>query len=241
MVIKAIFFDLDDTLHDHLFPLSNALKETLPSYYGQVDAVVLYKQFRHFSDILWKSYNADELTLEELRINRIMLALESLQMTITREQAGEFQSRYEHHLAHLQLFPEVPVLLETLTNDGFIVGVITNGPVEHQYKKLKSLGITTYFHRDLIFISDEVGIAKPNPQLFEQVARKTGFAPNEHLYIGDTWENDIAAPSNAGWQSIWFNHRNRVSETNHKPLAVINKLSSVLEVVKKIEETKGRF
>jgi len=235
LVIKAIFYDLDDTLHDHLLPFSNALKETLPMYYGQVDVTSLYKKFRHFSDILWKSYSANELTLVDLRIKRIVLALDSFKISITKKQASEFQKQYELDLENLQLFPEVPGMLEMLKNKGLTLGIITNGPVEHQSKKINSLGLTKYFNRDLIFISDEIGIAKPNPHLFEHVAQKTGFAPNEHLYIGDTWSNDIEASSKAGWQSIWYNHRNRLPETNHKPLTIINKLSSVLSVINEMD------
>jgi FMN phosphatase YigB (HAD superfamily) len=67
------------------------------------------------------------------------------------------------------------------------------------------------------------------------VAKKTGFEPNELLFIGDTWSNDIVASSTAGWQPIWFNHRNRLPETNHKPLSMIKKLSSVLDVINEMD------
>ncbi|MGG1678453.1 HAD family hydrolase [Neobacillus sp. NRS-1170] len=236
MVIKAIFFDLDDTLHDHLLPFSNALIATLPINYREIDVVSLYKKFRHFSDILWKSYSAKELTLKNLRINRIMLALESYDIRITIKQAVEFQNQYEHDSKKLHLFPDVTAVLKTIINYGLTLGIITNGPIEHQFKKIQSLGLTKYFNRDLIFISDEVGIAKPSPELFVHVAQRTGFAPNEHLYIGDTWSNDIAASSEAGWQSIWYNHRNRLPETNHKPLTIIEKLSSVLAVINEMDQ-----
>jgi FMN phosphatase YigB (HAD superfamily) len=141
-------------------PFSNAMKAVLLIYYGQVDVETLYKKFRHFSDILWKSYSSNELTLEVLRINRIVLALESFNINITKKQAIDFQNQYEHDLKNLRIFSGAPAMLETIKNKGFTLGIITNGPVEHQTKKIKSLGLTKYFNRDLIFISDVVGSRK---------------------------------------------------------------------------------
>lgn len=225
--IKAIFFDLDDTLHDHLLPFSKAFKSTFPIYDEQVHLESLYKKFRDYSDLLWTDHSKSELTLEELRVRRIVLALESFNIRITNEAASEFQKQYDMRLNNLQLFQEVPELLGTMKNNGYKIGIITNGPIEHQFNKIKSLGLTQYIKREWIFISDEVGLAKPNPQVFSHVAQEVKILPSELLYIGDSWTNDVVAPSEAGWQSIWYNHRKRLPSTNHKPAAEIHRLSLV--------------
>lgn len=231
MGIKAIFFDLDDTLHDHLFPFLNAFKTTFPIYDEQVHMESLYKKFRDYSDLLWIEYSKNELTLEEHRVNRIVLALESFNIRITNEAASEFQKQYDLMLNNLQLFPEVPELLVTIINKGYKIGIITNGPTEHQFNKIKSLGLTKYITREWIFISDEVGIAKPNPEVFSHVAKKVKLLPDELLYVGDSWPNDVVAPSGAGWQSIWYNLRKRQPSTDYKPAAEIDRILSVLNVL----------
>ena len=235
LTIKAVFFDLDDTLHDHLQPFSNSIKTTFPEYYKLVEVEFLYKKFRHFSDILWKNYSSNLLSLEELRIRRVIQAFKSFDIQIPIEQAKQFQSHYELDSRHLQLFPDVIELLETLKRNGLFFGIITNGPVAHQFTKISSLGLLDYVSRNLIYISDGVGIAKPNPGIFNYVAERTGYLPHEMVYVGDSWENDVAAPLDADWQSIWYNHRKRKPETHHLPLAEIDSLSSLIAILNSVQ------
>jgi HAD superfamily hydrolase (TIGR01549 family) len=232
MAIKAIFFDLDDTLHDHLYPFSKAFKDSFPHLYEQMDVVSLYKKFRDFSDLLWKKYSNHELTLEELRIARIEMAFEYFKKGITNEQASEFQAQYELNGDNLQLFAEVLELINEIKSKGILVGIITNGPVQHQFNKINSLGLASCVSRNHIFISDEVGVAKPNIQIFQHVAQKVNMSPNEIVYIGDSWPNDVVAPMEAGWKAIWYNHRKRLPDTDHKPLAEIDQLLSIIDIVK---------
>ncbi|NYE09111.1 putative hydrolase of the HAD superfamily [Bacillus niacini] len=232
MTIKAIFFDLDDTLHDHLYPFSKAFKDTFPLLYEYMDVTSLYKKFRDFSDLLWKQYSSRQLTLEEMRIARIVMALEYFQKGITNELASRFQAQYELNSGSLQLFAEVPKLINEIKAQGKLVGIITNGPVQHQFNKINSLGLTSFVSRDRIFISDEVGVAKPNKQIFQHVAQKVNMIPSEMIYIGDSWPNDVVAPMEAGWKAIWYNHRKRLPDIGHKPLAEINQLLSIIDIVK---------
>lgn len=226
-MFKAIFFDLDDTLHDHLKPFIDAFHSVFPEYDGMVSLESVYKKFRDFSDILWKSYSSEELTLEELRIQRIALALKSFQVNISTEKARKFQHHYEFTSRCLQLFPQIPELLESLITRGYQLGIITNGPIEHQLSKIEALGLPKYFCMDNIFISDQVGIAKPNPQIFHHAAQKVNLSPKQLVYIGDSWMNDVVGPLEAGWQSIWFNHRERNPETEHQPLKTIWNVSAL--------------
>jgi putative hydrolase of the HAD superfamily len=197
-----------------------------------MDVTSLYKKFRDFSDLLWKQYSRQQLTLEELRIARIVMALEYFQKGITNEQASRFQAQYELNSGSLQLFAEVPKLINEIKTQGKLVGIITNGPVQHQFNKINSLGLTSCVSRDHIFISDEVGVAKPNKQIFQHVAQKVNMIPSEIIYIGDSWPNDVVAPMEAGWKAIWYNHRKRLPDTGHKPIAEINQLLSIIDIVK---------
>ena len=166
----------------------------------------IYKSFRVSSDLLWEQYSAGELSLAELRIQRIILALKPFNVHITREEAAQFQDEYEVQSNRLKLFPEVPKLSTALKDKGYRLGILSNGPTEHQLKKITSLGLTQFIMSHFIFISDELGIAKPDPAIFNIVAKKVNYQPKELLYIGDTWANDVAAPIEAGWQAIWFIH-----------------------------------
>ncbi|WP_141432721.1 HAD family hydrolase [Bacillus sp. 03113] len=231
MKIKAIFFDLDDTLHDHQKPFSDSFQQIFPSFPKEFSIESVCKTFRHTSDLLWENYIRKELTLEELRIQRIIQALKSYDFTISREAAQIFQLQYEKALTSIELFPEAPQILTKLSQMGFELGVITNGPTQHQSNKIQALGLTRYISSDRIFISDQIGIAKPDPNIFHEAAKKFSFSPENFLYIGDSWANDVVGANQAGWHAIWFNHRKRQPESHHKPLREIQVLSSMIEVL----------
>ncbi|UHA59698.1 HAD family hydrolase [Metabacillus litoralis] len=217
---EAIFFDLDDTLYDSLLPFQNALE------YYQVglprsNAEEFYKKVRHYSDLLWKEHVKGELSLEELRIQRLTRSFLDYQLSITDDQALAIQERYEQEQQQIKPFETVHLLLKQLVETKPLVGIITNGPVNHQMNKLKALKIDQFIPIEHIFISDGIGMAKPDNRVFEHVHTKMNIDPGKCLYIGDTWENDIVPPIEVGWKCIWFNHRNRQPQTKHVPNEII--------------------
>jgi HAD superfamily hydrolase (TIGR01549 family) len=231
MTVKAVFFDLDDTLHDHLAPFTKTIEKIFPQYDPTLSMIDLYKTFRHYSDLLWIDYSNRTITLEKLRIQRIQLALNDYGMSLSDSEAEIFQFQYEKMLENLQLFPEVLALMEKLTDLNYTIGIITNGPVDHQWNKIRSLKLLTHIKEDHIFVSDGVGAAKPNPAIFNFASKKVDVLPENMIYVGDSWVNDVIAPMKAGWQSVWYNHRRRNPGTNDKPLAEIYHLMALLEVL----------
>lgn len=231
MKIKAIFFDLDDTLHDHQAPFANALIDTFNDLQIPADVHTAYVGFRYFSDLLWPDYTNRKISLEQLRIDRIMLTLKSFGISLTEDKARQFQKNYENNLNDLKLFSEVPKLFNELKMSGLELGLITNGPTSHQQNKIRQLNLSKFIREDLMFISDQVGYAKPDPYIFHKASQKINIPADHLLYIGDSWENDVVGPSAAGWNSVWFNHRNREPLTDHRPLAVVKELSSLLKVL----------
>ena len=55
---------------------------------------------------------------------------------------------------------------------------------------------------------------KPDVMAFRHIESKLGFTPEDSWYIGDTYEADILSAGNAGWHSVWFNHRKRICQTD---------------------------
>lgn len=232
MDTKAIFFDLDDTLHDHHAPFARAIFPLLPSSKNHLETVDIYKTFRFYSDVLWKEYDSGKIPLDQLRIERIVRTIKDFGVEVSEENANQFQQSYDKELERLTLFSEVPMLLRELKEAGIELGLITNGPTEHQRKKIHQLGLDEHFSVKHIFISDQVGKAKPNPYIFEVAAGQIKLPPENLLYVGDSWENDVVGPMNAGWNAVWFNHRGKQPLTDHKPVAEITSLSSILKLVK---------
>lgn len=217
----GVFFDVDDTLYDHLDPLRYALQQELVlEDHFPYEAV--YHRVRYYSDLLTEQ-NRDVNTehgndvLEEMRSRRYILALEEFGISINPDQAANIQAQYLGRQFEIEPFDGVIELMKQLQDNGVVVGLITNGPLEHQMAKIRSLSLENIIAADHIFVSGGVGIDKPDARLFEHVNRVTGTTADRSYYIGDSWRNDVMGAFNAGWTMIWFNHRHIQPESEHVP------------------------
>jgi len=213
----AIFFDLDDTLYDHLVPFRDAVREVLKLDESSHNLADVFHTVRHYSDLLWPKYLLGEHTLEEIRLLRMELAFADFGLHLDREAASEVQAAYLGRQYSIEMIDGVLPQLERFIAEGHTVGIITNGPEEHQRRKIHALGVDKLIPDELIFISDAVGIAKPDPAIFAYVNGKTGTSADHCLYVGDTWTNDVVGALEAGWKVCWYNPRGRQPLTGHEP------------------------
>lgn len=213
----AVFFDLDDTLYDHLVPFREAVREVLAPDERNINYAELFYKVRHHSDLLWPKYLKGELELEETRVLRLELAFAEYGLTLSREQAARVQAAYIGRQYTIEMIEGVEEQLRRFISLGHKVGVITNGPKDHQMNKLRGLGIDKLIPEEMIFISDAVGLAKPDPAIFAHVNKVTGTTPEHSLYIGDTWDNDVVGALSAGWKVCWYNPRGRQPGKDHIP------------------------
>ncbi len=218
---KGIFFDVDDTLYDHLQPLREALRHVLGT--GEdFPYEAVYHRFRYYSDKLSASHGAvnaagAERDLQEMRIQRAKLALAEFGIAVTDGEAARIQEQYLERQFRISPFPGATELIGDLQAVGHVVGLITNGPAEHQMAKIKALALDAAIPSGHIFVSGAVGYDKPDPRLFARVNEQTGTDPSRCFYIGDSWRNDVIGALDAGWTAIWFNHRQVEPETEHQP------------------------
>lgn len=214
----AVFFDLDDTLYDHLVPFREAVREVLAPDESRVNYADLFYKVRHHSDLLWPKYLSGEMELEETRVRRLELAFAEYGLELSREEAARVQASYISRQYSISYIDGVEEQLQRFLTLGHKVGIITNGPKDHQMNKLRGLGIDKLIPPEMIFISDAVGLAKPDPEIFVHVNRASGTAAENSLYVGDTWDNDVVGALSAGWKVCWYNPRGRApGNTGHTP------------------------
>lgn len=130
---------------------------------------------------------------------------------------------------HNAVFADSYVLLKTLKEKGYIVGVITNGPSYLQNHKMDESGLRPYC--DIVTVSGDVGIHKPDPRLFIYVADKLGLKPEECTYVGDHPINDIKGALDAGMKAIRMNYGWFKDKDLRLDVPVIDKIIDVLKYV----------
>jgi putative hydrolase of the HAD superfamily len=99
------------------------------------------------------------------------------------------------------LFPDAAQTLSCLRTSGLKLGVITNGSIRMQSRKLQCRALAPMF--DTILISDAEGISKPDPRIFHRALERLEISPARSVFVGDHPEVDVAGARAAGMQAIW--------------------------------------
>lgn len=208
--IEIVLFDLDDTLHDDTYAYSNAAEEVAREVAAEhgIDALALKAAYIAEAEGFWHRLSPLDLKvkLANLRASMWQSALESVGAGGDPELAHRSAERYNAYRAkYFTLFPGAIDLLRTLRKRGMKLGIVTNGLSETHREKIALLQISEYF--DAIFLSDEVGMVKPDPLLFAHACRTLGGAPAHSAMVGDRYDRDVAGALTAGLFTIWLNVR----------------------------------
>ena len=205
-MIKAILFDVDDTLYDLSLPFKETFWEVFPG--ESIDLEGAFLASRKYSDMIYDRSLKGEISMEEMYIYRLGNAFRDYGKIIDGATALQFQSVYEKHQHNIHMTGEMEGLLEKLSKKTTL-GIITNGPSEHQRDKVRALGLERWIPMERIWISGDLGIGKPHKEIFAAAQDKLGLKPEEICFVGDAYGHDILGARGAGWKAVWFNHRGR--------------------------------
>jgi putative hydrolase of the HAD superfamily len=204
--LKAVLFDLDDTLFDHQYSRRKGL-EFLRTLYTQLAAVSIPELEIEHEKILLSFYYQTldgSIGMEEARLIRIQRLGERYGIMLQPEEIGrlarDYNSIYEKER---RAVPGSAELLRSLREKGLKIGVITNGLLDAQQEKLRICGLDQCI--DFMLVSETFGVRKPDPQIFLEGMRLAGAGPEEVIFIGDAWDPDIVGASRCGLKTIWLN------------------------------------
>ena len=200
---KAIFLDWDDTIGDFSHAEQYALRD-LYSIYGLER---LYADFQDFYDCyhpyniyLWELYGRSEITKEELAFRRFYHPVESMQNgeSAAKRMAEDF---LRLTTKYFRLLPGAEETVRYLS-ERYPLTIVSNGFVEVQYTKIRLSGLSDCFRH--VVLSEEAGVQKPNPLIYEQALQLNGIQRDEVLMIGDSYNSDIQGAINAGIDQLWI-------------------------------------
>lgn len=217
-MITSIVFDVDDTIYDQQAPYRIAMEKCFPDF-DMSHINQAYIRFRHYSDVGFPRVAAGEWTTEYFRFWRTeQTLLEFGYRQIDEATGNHFQAVYEKELDEIVMLDEMRMTLDFLKSKGVKMGVITNGPTEHQLKKVKKLGLYDYIDPQCVIVSQATGFQKPEKEIFNLAAEQFGMDPETTLYVGDSYDNDVQGAVNGGWHAMWFNHRGRTLKEGITPV-----------------------
>ncbi|GGM27742.1 hydrolase [Paraliobacillus quinghaiensis] len=228
--MQTVIFDVDDTLYDQTSPFKKAVQEQFTQSFTEKELTDLYIASRKH-DLLFQKNCTGELSIVELQTYRITEACREFGITLSYQEAINFQDAYLAEQQKITLYEEVEELLNILYQQNIQLAVLTNGEKDHQSMKIKQLDLVRWIPEEHFFISGALGHAKPAQEVFTIIENKLQIDRTNTIYIGDFFEHDVVGAKQAGWQSIWMNHRHRqVPTTSVKPDKVVYSAKELLEI-----------
>jgi len=200
MKYKWLMFDADGTLFDYYQAEENALRLTFEQlgYPFEAEHISTYRQI---NEKIWLEFEQGKIDQVRLRTRRFELLFEAINI---QADAQAFSAQYLVNLSNrTDLMAGAEELVQALA-EKCNLAIITNGLADVQRPRFKQSPIYPYIKA--IIISEEVGAAKPNPQIFEVAfAEMNHPAKDEVLIIGDSLTSDIQGGINYGIDTCWFN------------------------------------
>ena len=200
MPYPYLLFDADNTLFDFDQAERNA-HLLLCRAHGLAFSEEGYQLYHKCNAELWRDFDRGLCTKEYLLVERFRRYL-----AITGERADP-EALNRDHLRALgegaMLLPGAEELCRVLSRDHRLY-LLTNAVASVQKTRFANSAIAPYFQG--AFISEEVGVGKPDPAYFDYVFHAVpGLARDNALVIGDSLTSDIQGANNAGLPCCWFN------------------------------------
>jgi putative hydrolase of the HAD superfamily len=227
--VKAVLFDLDDTLFDHRYSCRNGLA-ALKQNYDFIKSVSLKELEKDYINVLNEIHLSKVLTglytLDEARNERIRILFSKYNGDTSESIISEARAIYSSSYKAIQ--QEVPGAKQLLAElkKKVKIGIVSNNFLKEQLEKINRVGLASYI--DVVVASEEVGVTKPNPEIFMLTLERLNCKANEAVMLGDTWEIDIIGAKNAGIAAIWFNRYGL-----HCPDPLLSKEINTFEPVEK--------
>jgi YjjG family noncanonical pyrimidine nucleotidase len=222
--IQYIYFDLDDTLMDFTYASRNAFFH-LMNYYQwpvTVDSFSIYQRENHRT---WGEFEQNIISSQELRSLRFTRFLSAINWE-NHVNPYEVNETYIRFLIKETTLIQGALPLIQWFHNNIPMGILTNGLKEAQRPRLIKTDLISFF-KDII-VSDEVGISKPNPDIFYLAKQKTGnLNPENILLVGDNPITDIKAAQKSGFKTAWFNPSQKELPTDIIPDVMIKKLDDI--------------
>ncbi|MEW2522384.1 HAD family hydrolase [Actinacidiphila alni] len=205
MPIRAVLWDIDDTIFDYGSADRGGLRahlatEGLPAGCASVDAAVL--RWGELTELHWARFSAGECDFDQQRRDRVR---DFLRLPLTDAEAEEWFGRHlTHYEAAWSLFPDTVPALDLLT-PGYRHAVLSNSAFVHQDRKLRALGVRDRF--EVLLCAAELGVSKPDAAAFHAACEALELAPHEVAYVGNEPDIDARGAADAGLLGIWLDRR----------------------------------
>lgn len=202
MRYRYLLFDADGTLMDFDDAEHQAFQRTFQEH-DLVCTESIYHCYQQINSGLWKKFEQDLISKQQLLDSRFALLFE--QLNLTGLDPVSFNQEYLYNLGYgSRTLPHALETCQTLSRQGYRIYILTNGVSKTQRRRLSASGLMPLLSD--IFVSEDAGHQKPRREYFDYVfTRIPNFAPEQALMIGDSLSSDMEGARRANIDRCWYN------------------------------------
>ncbi|HEY0382022.1 MAG TPA: HAD family hydrolase [Candidatus Elarobacter sp.] len=232
--IDTVLFDLDDTLHDDTAAYraaASSVAAIVAREHG-IDAPALAGAYERAATAFWTALSAEHLT-RPIGDERERMWHEALCTVGLDDRALAVRCADGYVRARADVLALAPGALDVLTalrERGCKLGLVTNGFAATHHDKIDRLGLRE--RMDAFFIADEVGMLKPDPELYRHACRVLGSEPARTAMVGDRYARDVLGAHEVGLFTVLIDvHGLSIPPGSPQPDAVVASIGDVLNVL----------
>jgi putative hydrolase of the HAD superfamily len=207
LLVKAILFDLDDTLFDHRHS-SRAALAAIQQGYACFELKTLDELECDYARLLEELHPLvlqGVLTIQQARIERFRRLFaeceEDALAPIIEAAAASYRQAYQAARRPVPGAVQLLANLESLVR----IAIVSNNLVAEQRDKLQCCGLERF--ADELVVSEEVGVSKPCPEIFQVALSRVECSPQEAVMVGDSWKTDVLGAHHIGIWPVWLNRQ----------------------------------
>lgn len=230
-MIKAVIFDIDNTLIDFMRMKKMAVAAAIE---GMVDAGLKVDKnvmFDKIFDVYWKEGVEDQKIFDKVlmkEFGRVDYKVLAAGIIGYRRSKASTMVPYAH----------VPMTLIELMKLGIKRGVLSDAPKLAVWLRIVELGL--HHHFDHIVASEDFGVKKPAPEPFRKALELLGTRPEETIMVGDWADRDIVGAKKLGIRTAWAKYGNTFDTKDSGADYELNDILDLLEIINKENSKEGK-
>ena len=201
-MIQTILWDVDATLLDFHPAEKAAIHKLFQQFHLGECSEAMLQRYAKINRGYWERLEKGELTRDQVLVGRFQEFFEKEKLDVSV--APAFNEAYQSALGDTIVYRDDSYQIIESLRGKVKQYVVSNGTIVAQEKKLRLSGLGALM--DGVFLSEELGVEKPNKEFFDKVFAQIGYLDRETVMIvGDSLTSDIRGGNNAGIRTCWYN------------------------------------